>query len=88
MCATASQLAWLRPPGTLATSLHAAASMPREAILHRPGCTKRNPVFAPAAVWPNPSLNLTRYGKRRKPGLQRASYPCSPGLRRSPPRAG
>ena len=37
---------------------------------------------------PNPSLNLTRYGKRRKPGLQHASYPCSPGLRRSPPRAG
>jgi hypothetical protein len=37
---------------------------------------------------PNPSLNLTRYGKRRKPGLQYASYPCSPGLRRSPPRAG
>jgi hypothetical protein len=37
---------------------------------------------------PNPSLNLTRYGKRRKPGLQHASYPCSPGLRRLPPQAG
>jgi hypothetical protein len=37
---------------------------------------------------PNPSLNLTHYGKQRKPGLQHASYPCSPGLRRSPPRSG
>jgi hypothetical protein len=37
---------------------------------------------------PNPALNLTRDGKRRKHGLQHASYPCSSGLRRSPPRAG
>jgi hypothetical protein len=35
---------------------------------------------------PNPSLNLTRYGKRRKPGLQHMVHHCSPGLRRSPPR--
>ena len=42
----------------------------------------------PNTVKPNPSLNLTRYGKRRKPGLQYASYPRSPGLRRLPPRAG
>ena len=33
-------------------------------------------------------LNLTRYGKRRKPGLQHAGYPCSPGFRRSPPLEG
>jgi hypothetical protein len=39
-------------------------------------------------VRPNPSLNLTRYGRRRKPGLQYASYSCSPGLRHLPPRAG
>ena len=39
-------------------------------------------------VTPNPSLNLTRYGKRRKPGLQHMVHHRSPGLRRSPPRAG
>jgi hypothetical protein len=38
-------------------------------------------------VRPNSSLKLTHYGMRRKPGLQHASYPCSPGLRRMPPRA-
>ena len=40
------------------------------------------------AVRPNPSLNLTRYGRRRKPGLQYASYSCSPGLRRLPTQSG
>ena len=37
---------------------------------------------------PNPSLNLTRYGKRRKPGLLHMVHHRSPGLRRLPPRAG
>jgi hypothetical protein len=37
---------------------------------------------------PNPSLNLTHYGKRRKPGLQHMVHHCSPGLRRSPPWSG
>ena len=46
------------------------------------GSTSRN------AVRPNPSLNRTRYGSRRKPGLQCVSYSRSPGLRRLPPRAG
>jgi hypothetical protein len=45
--------------------------------------------FLPSfALRPNPSLNLTRYGKRRKPGLQHVVHHRSPGLRRSPPRAG
>jgi hypothetical protein len=38
-------------------------------------------------VTPNPSLKLTCYGMRRMPGLQYASYPCCPGLRRTPPQA-
>ena len=38
-------------------------------------------------VRPNPSLKLTCYGMRRKPGLQHASYHCSPGLHRMPPQA-
>ena len=34
----------------------------------------RNNALAPArTATPNPALNLTRYGKRRKPGLQHAS---------------
>ncbi len=37
---------------------------------------------------PNPSLNRTRYGSRRKPGVQYARYPCTPGLRRLTPQAG
>jgi len=36
---------------------------------------------------PNPSLKLTRYGKRCKPGLRQSYYRRSPGLQRSPPRA-
>ena len=35
-------------------------------------------------VRPDTSLHPTRCGQPRKPGLQHASYPCSPGLHRSP----
>jgi len=37
---------------------------------------------------PNPSLNRTRYGSRRKPSLRQSYYRRSPGLRRLPPQAG
>ena len=37
---------------------------------------------------PNPSLNRTRYGKQRKPGLRHLVHHRSPGLRCSPPRSG
>jgi hypothetical protein len=37
---------------------------------------------------PNPSLNRTRYGKRRKPGLRHMVHHLGPGLRRLPPQAG
>lgn len=37
---------------------------------------------------PNNSLNRTRYGSRRKPGLRQSYHRRSPGLRRLPPRAG
>jgi hypothetical protein len=50
--------------------------------LARHGCT------SPLQAQPNPSLNRTCYGSRRKPGVQYASYPCTPGLRRLPPQAG
>ena len=35
---------------------------------------------------PNPSLEPTRYGRRRKPGLRYSVHFLSPGLRRLPPR--
>ena len=39
------------------------------------------------APTPNPSLKLTRYGRRRKPGLRHTVHHLSPGLQRPPPRA-
>jgi hypothetical protein len=38
-------------------------------------------------VLPNPSLKLTRYGMRCKPGLRHLVHHRSPGLQRMPPRA-
>jgi len=38
-------------------------------------------------VLPNPSLKLTRYGRRCKPGLSQSCYRLSPGLQHLPPRA-
>jgi hypothetical protein len=38
-------------------------------------------------VRPNPSLKLTRYGMRCKPGLRHTVHHRSPGLQRMPPRA-
>ena len=40
------------------------------------------------ALRPNPSVNRTRYGRRRKAGAQRLRHCRAPGLRRPPPRAG
>ena len=37
---------------------------------------------------PNPSVNLTRYGRRCKPGLSQRYHRLSPGLQRLPTRAG
>jgi hypothetical protein len=45
------------------------------------------PTFAAGAM-PNPSVNLTRYGRRCKPGLSQQYYRLSPGLQRLPTRAG
>jgi hypothetical protein len=42
----------------------------------------------PAQATPNHSLNRTRYGKPRKPGLRHMVHHLSPGLRRLPPQAG
>ena len=43
---------------------------------------------AAEAVTPNPSLNRTRYGKHRKPGLRHMVHHLVPGLRCLPPQAG
>ena len=40
-----------------------------------------------ARVRPNPSLKLTRYGMRCKPGPRHMVHHRSPGLQRMPPRA-
>ncbi len=39
------------------------------------------------AVQPNPSLKLTRYGRRCKPGSRHLVHHREPGLQRLPPRA-
>jgi hypothetical protein len=39
------------------------------------------------AVLPNPSLEPTRYGRQRKPGLRHRVHHLSPGLRCLPPRS-
>ncbi len=39
------------------------------------------------AVQPNPSLKLTRYGRRCKPGPRHKVHHREPGLQRPPPRA-
>ena len=41
-----------------------------------------------STVRPNPSVNLTRYGRRCKPGLSQRYHRLSPGLQHLPPRAG
>jgi hypothetical protein len=44
-------------------------------------------VIARAQVRPNPSLKLTRYGRRCKPGPRQQYYCREPGLQHLPPRA-
>jgi hypothetical protein len=39
------------------------------------------------AAGPNPSLKLTRYGRRCKPGPRHLVHHREPGLQRLPPRA-
>jgi hypothetical protein len=40
-----------------------------------------------ARVRPNPSVNATRYGRRRKPAVRQFRHRRIPGLQRTPPRA-
>ena len=46
------------------------------------GCALHTP-----QVTPNPSLKLTRYGMRCKPGSRHMVHHREPGLQRLPPRA-
>ena len=48
----------------------------------------RDDLRAGRADWiANPSLKLTRYGRRCKPGLRHTVHHLSPGLQRLTPRA-
>ncbi len=49
---------------------------------------QNRPVLDDCALMPNPSVNLTRYGRPRKPGLSQPYYRLSPGLQVLPTRAG
>jgi hypothetical protein len=83
----AFQLATRSETFALVKKFHLAKSPPAAAASHRFGCTKRNPIFAPAKVRPNPSLKLTRYGRRCKPVSRHTVHHREPGLQRLPPRA-
>jgi len=87
MFTAASRPAARSEPFALVNELRLAKSPPAAAASHRFGCTKRNPIFAPATVRPNPSLKLTRYGRHCKPGLRHTVHHLSPGLQCLPPRA-
>ena len=43
--------------------------------------------ITPKELWPNPSLEPTRYGRQRKAGLRYPVYCLNPALRRLPTRA-
>ena len=65
--------------GRRVSSQHSSSC--REGASVKPVCTGR-------ALMPNPSLNLTRYGRQRKPGVRRLRHLRTPGLHCLPPRAG
>ena len=44
--------------------------------------------LARAGLWPNPSVNRTRYGRRCKAGVRRLRHLRTPALHRPPSRAG
>jgi hypothetical protein len=82
---------WLGAPRVhppLSAGWHSRAQSTHPSSQCRPTHALQSRCFRACPAMPNPSLNLTRYGRRRKPGLQYASYPCSPGLHRLPPRSG
>jgi hypothetical protein len=71
----------------------AAAARTEVALLHaRSVRQKGSPRPQLSLVWrtlrPNPSVNRTRCGRRRKAGAQRLRHCRAPALRRPPPRAG
>ena len=87
--ASSEALSWPLDPAASKTPLLSGLALTPSAKSPRGFLARHLGLFRPLSVpLPNPSLNLTRYGKQRKPGLQHAGYPCSPGLRRSPSRAG
>jgi hypothetical protein len=61
-------------------------SSPRMVLLYT--WSKTAPLCKALRVRPNPSVNLTRYGRPCKPGLSHSYYRLSPGLQGLPPRAG
>jgi hypothetical protein len=49
--------------------------------------SRATPPILQFQVMPNPSLKLTRYGRRCKPGPRHMVHHREPGLQRLPPRA-
>jgi hypothetical protein len=55
--------------------------------LSHPGMPRKVLHLLCEPAMPNPSLKLTRYGRRCKPGPSQSYYLLSPGLQHPPPRA-
>jgi hypothetical protein len=79
-CGFAVRLPWRR------TWTH-GGSPARLLGLHTSPVSVLSPAHAGCTVLPNPSLKLTRYGMRCKPGPRHMVHHRSPGLQRMPPRA-
>ena len=79
-CGSAVRLPWRR------TWTH-PGSPERLLGLQTPPVSILSPAHAGCTVLPNPSLKLTRYGMRCKPGPRHMVHHREPGLQRPPPRA-
>jgi hypothetical protein len=79
-CGFAVRLPWRR------TWTH-RGSLARLLGLHTSPASILSPAHAGRTVLPNPSLKLTRYGRRCKPGPRHMVHHRVPGLQRPPPRA-
>jgi hypothetical protein len=79
-CGFAVRLPWRR------TWTH-RCSPARQFAIRTPPVSTLTSAQAGCTVLPNPSLKLTRYGRRCKPGPRHMVHHREPGLQRPPPRA-
>jgi hypothetical protein len=77
-----------RRQSEVGTSRSRQAKSNAPALPVAPRAEQNQAVLDNYALMPNPSVNLTRYGRRRKPGLSQLYYCLSPGLQHLPTRAG